>query len=81
MRGWTGLLMVAAALTVSGCMAGPDYVRPITPEPEQFSRSLEQDADDLAGEAWWSGFEDPTLAAVVNEALADNLDIAQATQR
>ena len=81
MRGWTGLLMVAAALTVSGCMAGPDYVRPITPEPEQFSRPLEQDADDLAGEAWWSGFEDPTLAAVVNEALADNLDIAQAAQR
>ena len=74
-------LLAAATLALSGCMAGPDYAPPQTLEPEQFSRPLEHDASRPAEAAWWSGFEDPTLAAVVNEALAANLDIAQAAQR
>src|SRR2546427_9377591 len=38
-------------------------------------------AVDPALERWWTGFEDPTLSALVDEALAHNLDLRAAMTR
>ncbi len=46
--------------------------------PEAFSRSGSPKAYE---EHWWNVFEDPTLDAFVDRALADNLDIVQAWAR
>jgi len=68
-----------AALAVAGCALGPDYERPAVPEPQAYLTELElpEGGDAL----WWRGFEDPTLNALIEDALADNLDIRIALSR
>lgn len=72
-------------LTMSGCAVGPDYVKPAAPESRQY---LGQAAVDLRHktdapnlETWWLGFDDALLTRFVKLALAQNLDIAQASAR
>ena len=40
-----------------------------------------ESAAEYRPEAWWQGFEDPVLDALVEDALAANFDIAEATAR
>lgn len=77
------LLLIASLLT--GCAVGPDYR---SPEVELSSRFLGQEAvadRDVPRQAdlttWWTAFEDPLLTRFISLALAQNLDIAQATAR
>ncbi|MDN6884586.1 NodT family efflux transporter outer membrane factor (OMF) lipoprotein [Variovorax sp. 1140] len=79
------LATLIAASLAAGCAVGPDYVRPETPLPGQYlgqpaidARSATANADLLA---WWTGFGDPQLARFVTLALAQNLDLAQASAR
>lgn len=73
-------LLIATALTA--CAAGPDYVRPATPEPEAFARA---EAGTYSAESvevgFWRGFEDPLLARLVDEGLAHNQDLRAALAR
>jgi len=72
--------LVAAFL--AGCAAGPDYHRPAAPLAERFTMPAAADgaaAADLAH--WWTAFNDPLLTHFVTAALAQNLDLAQATAR
>lgn len=69
----------------TGCAVGPDYVRPDISMPERFlnqaavdQRHATSSADLLA---WWAGFGDPQLTQFVTLALAQNLDLAQASAR
>ncbi len=75
------VLPAAGALLASACAAGPDYTPPATPEPEQYSRTLDRQIAEPSGEAWWTGFGDDTLTTLVEASLASNLDIAQGSQR
>lgn len=77
----TPLLASVSALAVTACAAGPDYTPPATPEPDAFSRSPDEASGAVSASTWWSGFEDPALARVVETALESNLDIAQSAQR
>jgi len=79
------LVPLIAASLAAGCAVGPDYVRPDAPLPPQYlgqaavhARSASTSADLLA---WWTGFGDPQLARFVTLALAQNLDLAQASAR
>ncbi len=79
------LAAILAAALSTGCAVGPDYARPDVPMPTQFQgqaaadqRSATTKADLVA---WWAGFGDPTLARFVELALAENLDLAQASAR
>jgi NodT family efflux transporter outer membrane factor (OMF) lipoprotein len=79
------LVLLIAASFVAGCAVGPDYVRPDAPLPQQYlgqaaiqARSASTSADLLE---WWTGFGDPQLARFVTLALAQNLDLAQASAR
>lgn len=66
---------MAAALLLSGCAIGPDYVKPDVPVPESF-----KDANGKAAvqEEWWKAFDDPALSAAVTEALKANNDLKAA---
>ncbi len=77
----TALLITAAAGALAGCVAGPDYTAPVTPEPQSYSRALDRDAQSLAGAPWWTGFNAPGLNALIETALAENLDIREGAQR
>jgi outer membrane protein TolC len=77
-------ILIAAGLS-AGCAVGPDYVRPDTPMPQQYlgqpaidQRHATAHADLIA---WWTGFGDPQLTRFVTLALAQNLDLAQASAR
>jgi NodT family efflux transporter outer membrane factor (OMF) lipoprotein len=82
------VLMGVSALT-SACAVGPDYHQPdIKTRPSYFeagdavtdplSRPVPTAAD-LS--QWWRQFNDPTLNALVEEALAQNLNLKAATDR
>lgn len=76
---------VAALLAVAlgGCAAvGPDYSEPQLAVPAGWSAGTGTDAMDAVLLArWWHGFGDPVLDRLVADALAANLDLAQARAR
>ena len=75
------LLLISAAF-VAGCTVGPDYRRPSTAVPERFARAhtpVQSSDSELA--TWWTAFGDPQMSALVNRALAQNLDVEAAAAR
>lgn len=76
-------LLVASLST--GCAVGPDYHRPDAPLLERFQGLHAVEHRDAAANAdlteWWMGFGDPLLTRFVTQALAQNLDLAQASAR
>ena len=73
------LLAGAAALALSGCAVGPAYVSPTPAAPGQTPFLEAGKSPAFTGEQpaghWWSLFGDPTLDALVEEALAANTDL------
>ncbi len=68
------VLLSFAALLLAGCMVGPDYQRPEVVAPPAFqyeTRSATNTSDTL----WWRQFDDPVLDALIDEALANNLNV------
>ncbi|HNK32793.1 MAG TPA: hypothetical protein PK403_11035, partial [Plasticicumulans sp.] len=63
---------LAVALALAGCMVGPDYQRPALELPAG-TAGVPRIADD-----WWRSFNDPVLDGFEAEALAHNLDLAEA---
>ena len=74
-------LSCALAVTLAAC-AGPQVdtaqLVPVTP-PAQWRTDAGPTAP--LDKAWWEAFGDPTLTALVEQALANNLDIAVAAAR
>ncbi|MFV0455912.1 MAG: efflux transporter outer membrane subunit [Pseudomonas sp.] len=69
------------ALTMAGCAVGPDYRAP-QPEPARIAHAEDSDYDRSRFEsAWWHQFEDPTLDALVVQALAENRELRIAYSR
>lgn len=77
--------MKAAALLpvllLAGCAAvGPDYVTPEAPAAAAYRNAVPPDAP-APFQKWWTGFKEPALDRLVEQALAQNLDLAQALAR
>lgn len=69
------------ALTITGCAVGPDYRVP-QPEPARLLQAEHGGHDRSSFEAaWWRQFEDPTLDALVGEALDENRELRIAYAR
>lgn len=67
-------LTLSAALT--GCAMGPDYTPLDIELTEQWPEQVEgADAQLSDWQTWWRRFEDPTLTALVERALDDNLEL------
>ena len=72
------LLAGAGALTLSACVAGPNYVQPASPPRAEGafigSASPAVTSAPVQGD-WWRLYEDPMLDRLVAEALATNTDL------
>ena len=79
-----GLTLVGAA-AIAGCTVGPDYHRPVTNAPKQWSEPLAGGETNHPASiaTWWKSFDDRELDSLVARAVSSNLDlrIAQARVR
>jgi len=80
------LLAILCASMTFGCAVGPDYRRPDAPLQAHYVQSQGhvghgQVVSNAGQDAWWESFNDPLLVSLVNTALDQNLDIAQASAR
>jgi outer membrane protein, multidrug efflux system len=72
-RGIGGAAVVAA---LAGCAVGPNYRRPDTPVDAHFANAGEPGlAQGDTVERYWTGFADPLLNNLVEDALAHNRDL------
>jgi outer membrane protein, multidrug efflux system len=76
------LLFLAAGL-IAGCTVGPDYHRPPSNPPAQWSESLSggETNGSPAITTWWKSFNDPELDSLVDRAVRSNLDLRVAEAR
>jgi NodT family efflux transporter outer membrane factor (OMF) lipoprotein len=82
----TKLLPLIFPLVLAGCTVGPDYVKPSLPVAPTWHQqaALDQrvaEAPAPALEAWWNGFDDPELSAIIGRVLDQNLDLAASAAR
>jgi len=67
---------------LAGCAIGPNYRRPDVDMPaDYFAAPSPVDASSIADMPWWDVLRDPVLKALIEEALANNQDLAIAAQR
>lgn len=75
-----GILPLALAL--SACAVGPDYMKPSLVVPAKYSSvDRAQSAAKPQLSRWWTRLGDPTLNALIEEAVQGNLDVATAKAR
>lgn len=77
------IVLIMAVCASAGCVLGPDYTRPTVDVPQAYRFANEAaPAPTLADvPAWWRGFGDAELDALVQEGLAANHDLRIATAR
>lgn len=73
------LSLIVAACALTACVGEP-YSRPDLTVPSQYRFALAQ-SQSPADTVWWTRFGDPTLDALVTEALANNQDLRIAAAR
>jgi multidrug efflux system outer membrane protein len=66
--------------TLSGCMVGPDYVRPTVEVPAAWRIDYPK-ASDVANIKWWEQFGDPVLNELIETSLRENRDVRIAAAR
>lgn len=79
-HGWfrlPGALLLATLL--AGCVVGPDYQTPQLPLPAAWGQArTAKSSKPPALAEWWRRLNDPMLNALIQEAVAGNLDVATA---
>lgn len=74
--------MALATMGVSGCMVGPDYVRPTAPVADDWiDDGPAVSHDPTRAELWWEVFGDPILNDLVTRAVANNRSLRAAALR
>lgn len=77
----TSLAPLVAALALSGCAVGPDYLRPSALLPAVFGEATPVAQSQAIDNRWWTLFEDATLNDLVEQALKNNADLRTAIAR
>lgn len=72
-------LLLAAAL--GGCVVGPRYELPGGPAPSDWASAAAAPGSEPSLRTFWDGFRDPVLMRLIEQALAQNLDLQAAGQR
>jgi multidrug efflux system outer membrane protein len=75
------VLVLAVVLLVGGCPLGPNYRRPSVPMTGAFRGQDRAEAASFADLPWWDVYRDPSLKALITEALANNYDLQDAVAR
>lgn len=73
-------ISVVLALSLLGCMVGPNYRRPSVETPPSW-RFEDKEARKVANPAWWEQFDDPVLNDLIQTALKENKDLKIAAAR
>ena len=68
------------ALSLCGCMVGPDYRRPTVETPQNW-RVQEQETREIVNTPWWEQFKDPVLNDLIRIGLVENRDVKIAAAR
>lgn len=75
------VLTLSIALTLTGCMVGPDYHRPQVNVPTQYKEmpgwTSAAPADDVPKGDWWAAFNDPLLNELEPQVAVSNQTVAQ----
>jgi multidrug efflux system outer membrane protein len=67
---------------LAACTVGPDYKRPDVSTPSTFRPMMaSQEAASFADLPWWGAFNDPSLQALITEAMTNNYDVKIAVSR
>jgi NodT family efflux transporter outer membrane factor (OMF) lipoprotein len=81
-------VLAALALTLTGCMVGPNYKRPAVTTPPQFRGAPTGDTSpgaatpgSIAETKWFDLFQDDTVKQLVTSALEKNFDLRIAAER
>ena len=73
------LLLALGSIVLSGCsnLAGPDFKRPDVAEKDSWSESASEPVSPQVTiePDWWTGFGDPYLNELIDQAISGNLDI------
>lgn len=73
------IVPIFSTALLAGCVVGPDYQTPILPMPANWSGQTQAKPAQPAQLArWWQRLRDPELNALVEEAVAGNLDVTTA---
>src|ERR1700687_4537589 len=80
------LVLCAGALSLAGCVVGPNYKRPIVNAPSTFRGLTDAEAANsapasLADQKWWEVFQDQQLQQLIRTALQQNYDVRIAAAR
>jgi outer membrane protein, multidrug efflux system len=74
-----GALMAVVFSALCGCAVGPNYHRPETSVDAHFANAGEPGFTETeAVEHYWTGFDDPMLTGLIQDALAHNQDLSAA---
>lgn len=74
-------LGLAAMALAAGCAVGPDFKRPPPDVPGVFLNAPAGSGTPGTPDRWWTQFQDPLLDRLIDGALRQNLDVAQALAR
>jgi multidrug efflux system outer membrane protein len=66
---------------LAGCVVGPTYQSPGTPTPEHWTAASAAANSVLALESFWTGFADPDLTRLIEQAIQSNYDLKIASER
>jgi multidrug efflux system outer membrane protein len=80
MKSLAGIVTLALMATMTGCMVGPDFEKPVMETPAEF-RFAEEEPEAVVNLKWWELFEDPVLHSLVAIALNENKDVWIAASR
>jgi outer membrane protein, multidrug efflux system len=71
---------IVISLLLSACVVGPDYVAPESDLPKQWHNSTahSQTLDKKALANWWTTFNDPQLARLIERSINGNFDLKKA---
>jgi multidrug efflux system outer membrane protein len=76
------LVLTISSLAVTACTLGPDYERPVVTPPATYRGVVAPDeAASIADLPWVERFEEPELAALIEQAVNENLDLRLALAR
>ncbi|MDQ6645962.1 MAG: TolC family protein, partial [Pseudomonadota bacterium] len=76
------LAALSAAVILAGCASvGPDYHPQKIAAPQLQGLDATQENSAQFQAAWWQQFNDPTLDALIQRAVANNLDLRVAVAR
>ena len=74
--------MLTATALLAGCAVGPDYLRPDSTLPDQYSQATAEERSAApVNPDWWLLFGDTSLNALVEQALVANQDLQAAIAR